>query len=125
MGNRGGGRTEKMIEVDYFALSLSHFLPLPHIQMGYDCLFFARNDYDDKNQRLNIQDNMMEMVWRPSRSLQLDNASDLFTGIMLLHYIHMPCMDHLLECVLTSNVEIHNLVIWMYPVGLTQLRLLE
>ena len=62
-------------------------------QMGFDGLFFARNDYDDKNQRL--KDNTMEMVWRPSRSL--GNASDLFTGILLFHYGPPPgfCFDSL------------------------------
>ena len=62
-----------------------------HSQMGYDGLFFARNDYDDKNQRL--KDNTMEMVWRPSKSL--GNASDLFTGIFLFHYGPPPgfCFD--------------------------------
>ena len=60
-------------------------------QMGFDGLFFARNDYDDKNQRL--KDNTMEMVWRPSKSL--GNASDLFTGITLFHYGPPPgfCFD--------------------------------
>ena len=60
-------------------------------QMGYDGLFFARNDYADKNQRL--KDNTMEMVWRPSRSL--GNASDLFTGVFLFHYGPPPgfCFD--------------------------------
>ena len=59
--------------------------------MGFDGLFFARNDYDDKNQRL--KDNMMEMVWRPSPSL--GNISDLFTGILLFHYGPPPgfCFD--------------------------------
>ena len=65
--------------------------PHTYSQMGYDGLFFARNDYDDKNQRL--KDNTMEMVWRPSKSL--GNASDLFTGIFLFHYGPPPgfCFD--------------------------------
>ena len=59
--------------------------------MGFDGLFFARNDYDDKNQRL--KDLTIEMVWRPSKSL--GNASDLFTGIFLFHYGPPPgfCFD--------------------------------
>ena len=69
-------------------------LPYTPTQMGYDGLFFARNDYDDKNQRL--KDNTMEMVWRPSRSL--GNASDLFTGVMLFHYGPPPGMCFDIKC---------------------------
>ena len=61
------------------------------IQMGFDGLFFARNDYDDKNQRM--KDQTMEMVWRPSKSL--GSASDLFTGVLFYHYGPPPgfCFD--------------------------------
>ena len=62
-----------------------------HTQMGYDALFFARNDYDDKNQRL--KDNTMEFIWRASMSL--GDESDIFTGIFLFHYGPPPgfCFD--------------------------------
>ena len=74
--------------------------------MGYDGLFFARNDYDDKNQRL--KDNTMEMVWRPSKSL--GNASDLFTGIFLFHYGPPPgfCFD--VKCS-DPPIQVHILII--------------
>ena len=59
--------------------------------MGYDGLFFARNDYDDRNQRL--KDNTMGFVWRPSWSL--GDESDIFTEILFFHYGPPPgfCFD--------------------------------
>lgn len=61
------------------------------LQMGYDGLFFWRNDYDDRKQRL--KDNTMEMVWRSSTSL--GHSSDLFTGILFYGYGAPPgfCYD--------------------------------
>ena len=77
----------------YYSIFPSLSLPLSHTppQMGYDALFFARNDYDDKNQRL--KDNTMEFIWRSSMSLQ--DESDIFTGIFLFHYGPPPgfCFD--------------------------------
>ena len=83
-----------MIHFDDISLSFTSLLISlnhSHVQMGYDGLFFARNDYDDKNQRL--KDQTMEMVWRPSKSL--GSSSDLFTGIFLFHYSPPPgfCFD--------------------------------
>ena len=65
--------------------------PSTHTQMGYDALFFARNDYDDKNQWL--KGNTMEFIWRASMSL--GDESDIFTGIFLFHYGPPPgfCFD--------------------------------
>ena len=59
--------------------------------MGFDGLFFARNDYDDRKKRL--MDKTMEMVWRPSKSLGSDSA--IFTGILYYHYVPPPgfCFD--------------------------------
>ena len=59
--------------------------------MGYDGLFFARNDYDDRNKRLSNK--TMEMVWRPSKSL--GKASELFTGVLYYGYGPPPgfCFD--------------------------------
>lgn len=62
--------------------------------MGYDGLFFARNDYDDRNQRL--KDNTMEMVWRPSASL--GPVSDLFTGILFYGYGPPPGFCYDIKC---------------------------
>jgi len=36
-------------------------------EMGFDALFFARLDYEDKNNRMNLLE--MEYVWRPSVSV--------------------------------------------------------
>ena len=59
--------------------------------MGYDGLFFSRNDYDDRKQRLTS--NTMEMVWRSSVSL--GPSSDLFTGVLFYGYGAPPgfCFD--------------------------------
>ena len=62
--------------------------------MGYDGLFFWRNDYDDRNQRL--KDNLMEMVWRPSPSL--GPKSDLFTGILFYGYGPPPGFCYDVKC---------------------------
>jgi lysosomal alpha-mannosidase len=65
-----------------------------HMQMGYDGLFFWRNDYDDRNNRL--KDNLMEMVWRPSPSL--GPKSDLFTGILFYGYGPPPGFCYDMKC---------------------------
>uniref|UniRef100_A0A182IWS0 Glycoside hydrolase family 38 N-terminal domain-containing protein n=1 Tax=Anopheles atroparvus TaxID=41427 RepID=A0A182IWS0_ANOAO len=59
-------------------------------QMGYDGLFFARLDYQDKNHRM--QTKTPEMIWRTSRNLE-DN--DLFTSVLYNHYSAPPgyCFD--------------------------------
>lgn len=69
-------------------------LSLTHTQMGYDGLFFWRNDYDDRNNRL--KDNLMEMVWRPSPSL--GQKSDLFTGILFYGYGPPPGFCYDMKC---------------------------
>ncbi|XP_058121282.1 lysosomal alpha-mannosidase-like [Anopheles ziemanni] len=59
-------------------------------QMGYDGLFFARLDYQDKNHRM--QTRTPEMVWHTSGSL---GNSDLFTSVLYNHYSAPPgfCFD--------------------------------
>ena len=60
--------------------------------MGYDGLFFGRNDYADRHLRLNKTE--MEMVWQPSRSL--GDKVDLFTGILYYSIYGPPpgfCFD--------------------------------
>ena len=81
--------------------------------MGYDGLFFARNDYDDKNQRL--KDNTMEMVWRPSRSL--GNASDLFTGLFLFHYGPPPGMCFDIKCT-DPPIQVPVICIIVYDISM-------
>ncbi|KAF0293557.1 Lysosomal alpha-mannosidase [Amphibalanus amphitrite] len=60
-------------------------------QMGFDGLFFARIDYDDRKKR--IEDRNMEFVWQASH----DQGSDgnLFTGVLYKHYSPPPghCYD--------------------------------
>lgn len=51
-------------------------------QMGYDGLFFARLDYQDKNKRLNTSN--METIWQASANL--DESNSLFTGAMFDFY---------------------------------------
>lgn len=50
-------------------------------KMGYDGLFFARLDYQDKRKRL--ANKTMEMIWEASANL--DNA-DIFTSALYNHY---------------------------------------
>ncbi|XP_058064993.1 lysosomal alpha-mannosidase-like, partial [Anopheles bellator] len=59
-------------------------------QMGYDGMFFARLDYQDKNHRMATQ--TPEMVWHTSSSLA---NSDLFTSVLYNHYSAPPgfCFD--------------------------------
>jgi len=60
-------------------------------QMGYDGEFFARVDYNEKNERL--RNLTAEMVW--SSSISLGAESDIFTGILYNHYSAPPgfCFD--------------------------------
>jgi len=51
-------------------------------QMGFDALFFGRQDYDDHKLRKNRT--TLELVWQSSASL--GGAADLFTGIMFNGY---------------------------------------
>lgn len=50
--------------------------------MGFDGLFFGRQDYDDHKLRMNHSN--LEMVWQPSKSLGA--SGDLFTGVMFNGY---------------------------------------
>ena len=91
----------------YFSISLTSLYHTPP-QMGYDALFFARNDYDDKNQRL--KDNSMEFIWRSSMSL--GDESDIFTGIFLFHYGPPPgfCFD--VKCTDPPIQVQYNRIMW-------------
>ncbi|CAI0555724.1 unnamed protein product [Linum tenue] len=51
-------------------------------EFGFDSLFFARIDYQDRAKRL--QDKTLEVVWRGSQSL--GSTSQIFTGIFPRHY---------------------------------------
>ncbi|XP_023924146.1 alpha-mannosidase At3g26720 [Quercus suber] len=51
-------------------------------ELGFDSLFFARIDYQDRAKRLN--DKSLEIVWRGSKSLA--SSSQIFTGIFPRHY---------------------------------------
>lgn len=56
---------------------MSEFL----LQLGFDSLFFARIDYQDRAKRLN--DKSLEIVWRGSKSLasssQVREGHDVYT----------------------------------------------
>lgn len=56
-----------------------------------DGFFFARIDYDDRNNRL--KEKTMEMVWKSSESLGA--AGDIFTGVLFYGYGPPPgfCFD--------------------------------
>nr|AYV99640.1 venom polypeptide [Dolopus genitalis] len=60
-------------------------------QMGYDGLFFARLDYQNKGKRL--REKTAEMIWHASESL--GETSDIFTGVLYNHYSAPPgfCFD--------------------------------
>ncbi|KAI3670137.1 hypothetical protein L6452_41791 [Arctium lappa] len=51
-------------------------------EVGFDSLFFARMDYQDRAKRKS--DKTLEVVWQGSRSL--GSSSQLFTGIFPRHY---------------------------------------
>ncbi|KAH6810146.1 Glycosyl hydrolase family 38 protein [Perilla frutescens var. frutescens] len=51
-------------------------------EMGFDSLFFARIDYQDRAKR--IRDKTLEVIWQASRSL--GSSSQIFTGIFPVHY---------------------------------------
>ncbi|XP_050536748.1 lysosomal alpha-mannosidase-like [Daktulosphaira vitifoliae] len=51
-------------------------------QLGYDGLFFARLDYEDKKQRLNKK--TAEMIWQSSPNL--GSSADLFTHVLYNYY---------------------------------------
>ncbi|XP_019447419.1 PREDICTED: alpha-mannosidase At3g26720-like isoform X8 [Lupinus angustifolius] len=51
-------------------------------ELGFDSLFFARIDYQDRAKRL--KQKTLEVVWRGSRSL--GSSSQIFTGIFPRHY---------------------------------------
>ncbi len=60
--------------------------------MGFDAFFFARNDYNDYQLRVNSS--TLQMVWRSSPIF--GSSSDLFTGILYNGYgpPHGFCFDH-------------------------------
>ncbi|PSN38683.1 hypothetical protein C0J52_08901 [Blattella germanica] len=60
-------------------------------RLGFDGLFFARLDYQDKQKR--IQDKTLEMVWKGSPNLGAE--ADLFTSVLYNHYSAPPgfCFD--------------------------------
>ncbi|OWM67548.1 hypothetical protein CDL15_Pgr028411 [Punica granatum] len=51
-------------------------------ELGFDSLFFARIDYQDRAKRL--KDKTLEVIWRGSKSL--GSSSQIFTGIFPRHY---------------------------------------
>ncbi|KAI3457771.1 hypothetical protein Pfo_014434 [Paulownia fortunei] len=51
-------------------------------ELGFDSLFFARIDYQDRAKRRS--DKTLEVIWRGSRSLS--SSSQIFTGIFPIHY---------------------------------------
>ena len=46
------------------------------MQAGFEALYFGRIDYQDREKRIAESD--MEMLWRPSRSLE--DKAQIFTG---------------------------------------------
>lgn len=51
-------------------------------ELGFDSLFFARIDYQDRAKR--TSDKTLEVIWQASRSL--GSSSQIFTGIFPVHY---------------------------------------
>ncbi|KAK7311284.1 hypothetical protein RJT34_09318 [Clitoria ternatea] len=51
-------------------------------ELGFDSLFFARIDYQDRAKRL--KEKTLEIIWQGSRSL--GSSSQIFTGIFPRHY---------------------------------------
>lgn len=67
--------------VDPFGHSTAN--PRLFSDMGFDTWFFARLDYEDKNQRL--QDKSMNTLWRPM-SKHFGKEKEIMTSIMRDHY---------------------------------------
>lgn len=51
--------------------------------MGFDALFFARLDYQDKEKRMN--DMELEWVWMPSKD-KMGAETNLLTHVLYNHY---------------------------------------
>ncbi|KAL1547433.1 alpha-mannosidase [Salvia divinorum] len=51
-------------------------------ELGFDSLFFARIDYQDRAKRISTK--TLEVIWKASRSL--GSSSQIFTGIFPVHY---------------------------------------
>lgn len=51
-------------------------------ELGFDSLFFARIDYQDRAKRISTK--TLEVIWQASRSL--GSSSQIFTGIFPVHY---------------------------------------
>ncbi len=60
-------------------------------QMGFNAFFFARIDYQDKDQRLDKK--AMEMIWNPDQASGVDHS--IFTSVNYYHYEAPPsfCFD--------------------------------
>ncbi|MCO5548558.1 hypothetical protein L7F22_002018 [Adiantum nelumboides] len=59
------------------------------LMLGFDALYFARIDYQDKMKRVN--ESTLEMVWQASRTL--DSSAQIFTGTLYDHYGPPPGFD--------------------------------
>ena len=67
-------------QIDPFGHSAEHATLLA--QMGFDAVFFARIDYQEKT--LRIANSTLEYIWRSSPTF--GSAVDLFTGVFYDHY---------------------------------------
>ncbi|KAI5057211.1 hypothetical protein GOP47_0027226 [Adiantum capillus-veneris] len=62
-------------------------------ELGFDALYFARIDYQEKMKRVN--GSTLEMVWQASRTL--DRSAQIFTGTLYDHYGPPPGFDFDME----------------------------
>ena len=69
---------------------MSEFL----LQLGFDSLFFARIDYQDRAKRLN--DKSLEIVWRGSKSLASSSQVRVGHDVYILLPIQSVRLENLL-----------------------------
>ena len=76
-------------------------------QMGFQAIFFARIDYDDKYQRLNNQS--LEMIWHP-RSDSGGN-DPIFTHVNFAHYSSPPGFDFDYQITSIGNLNYEPIIV--------------
>lgn len=59
-------------------------MPLSLLQLGFDSLFFARIDYQDRAKRL--KEKTLEVVWQGSKSLGSSSQVRILTSIVLMAF---------------------------------------
>lgn len=59
------------------------------LQLGFDSLYFARIDYQDRAKRL--KEKNLEVVWRGSKSLGSSSQVGSIMPVFVLHFLLLKC----------------------------------